>query len=141
MSNMRVLVISDEIRSMVDDVVKYCEQQENWYDPRDKKPGWINRLPGNNKNMTCEIPDGYRCVFSFTIHPSGVYRHLSISAPTEGLYPHPQAVYEIAKLFKFTERDGHVAPPFPDGWLVHMHPGDHINDQCVVVAQLTDLQP
>jgi hypothetical protein len=138
---MRALMISDDVRALTKSIVNYASKREHWYDPQDRSDGWLARLPGHNSNLKCVLPVDYRCVFSFTRQITGrVLRHLSVSVPTVDSMPHPHAVYEIAKLFDFTDSvDLRSVPPFPDDWAIHVNRGGPLDDECIVVFQDTGL--
>jgi hypothetical protein len=114
-------VIDDEDRAKVQKVINYAVKPENFYhvwsggDTRGAMP------PGDNYRH-CTNLDTFRCVFSFTVdHGAGkVFRHLSISIPRKGKYPHIMAAFTIAELFGFTGWDGKTCTAMPEGWLCNI---------------------
>lgn len=133
----RVLVIDTAARDKIAKIVAHAQQREHWYNPFDKSDGWISRLPGNNKKLCCNLFDGYRCVFSYTLdtRKNAVYRHLSMSVASEG-YPAPAAAREIAGLFGFTGSQDDELRTFPDDWSIQINHDGPIDDHCIVIAQL-----
>jgi hypothetical protein len=118
---MRPLIIDEEARAKVAAVEEFA--YSNWY-----RPGQSELVPGDDPRHTVQLST-YRCVFSYTKMPSGLFRHLSISVPSEK-YPNPFAVYAIADLFGFTGWDGTSEEP-PAGWMLRANQEEH----CVVLAQ------
>lgn len=58
---------------------------------------------GDDPAFSCDIPDGFRCVFSFEQQPMGWCRHLSVSACDNGRMPSPEAMeHMLMPFFKFT---------------------------------------
>lgn len=53
--------------------------------------------PGEIPEHVASIQRGFRIVFSIEQHPSGWFRHASISVSTPGKYPSPQAVRMISR--------------------------------------------
>jgi hypothetical protein len=123
---MRMLAIDDAARAAVAKVVAHAFEPENYYEP-----GSSPQPPGDDPRHVVLL-NTYRCVFSITRAPDRqLWRHLSISVPAQGKYPHELAVLEIANLFGFTPKwEG--GPRMPEGWMV----GPNEDDECVVVAQL-----
>lgn len=94
---MRILTIGDEERKRAAEIATFASQPENYYIPGPKaKP------PGDNPAYVAQFND-FRCVFSWTKMPDGIFRHFSISIPsTHGAsFPNPVIVQEIAHLFGF----------------------------------------
>jgi hypothetical protein len=121
---MRPLIIDDQVRAAVAEVVKFAES--NWY-----RIGQSETIPGDDPRHTVILWFGYRCVFSFT-HSSTekrTFRHLTISVPGKD-YPNEFAVFAIANLFGFTGYNGKSAEP-PSEWLCNVNKEEH----CVVVLQ------
>ncbi len=137
---MRALVVTNLDRADIEQIVDHASRRENWYDARDKSPGWLDKLPGDNPQLCYKIFDGYRCVFSYTLDTElrKVYRHLSISVDGKD-YPSPEAIQLLAPLFGFT---GELTPApryFPEGWHIQVKQGDQLDDHCIVVAQEVDI--
>jgi len=129
----RFLIIDEVVKERIGAILDYAE--DNRFDPTDKSDGWMDRIPGNNANLQLVIPDGYRCVFSYTLGPSKsiYYRHLSISTPKD--YPSPQSVLLIAGLFGFTGEPTDTIP-IPRDWQIELRkPGHQLDDPCIIVAQ------
>jgi hypothetical protein len=121
----RPLVIDDNAKAAVAEVVAYAMQPENYYEP-----GVSNQPPGDDPRHVVLL-NTYRCVFSITKAPDGkLWRHLSVSVPRKGKYPNWFAVLVIADLFGFTGYDG-VSARVPKDWVI----GPNKDDECVVVAQ------
>jgi hypothetical protein len=128
-SEMRVLLIDDEVRRNIKRVVEFSSKTENYYriDANGKSQG---KAPGLDARHVVRI-DTYRCVFSVTSTPISRYRHLSVGIPEEDKYPNPLAAWMIASEFGFTGWDGKSEAP-PKDWLFDVHK----QENCVVVAQL-----
>jgi hypothetical protein len=123
---MRILVIGEAEKEAASRLVAFAERPENRYKPGprdDTGPG--DKVPGDDPNYRLQLWD-YRCVFTITETPQGVFRHLSISVPAKDKLPHPGAIEQIAPLFGIEgtveewARKGHVAP--------------HENENCIVVV-------
>ena len=106
----RPLIIDDALKREVENVVHFARQ--NHYIPGE------TIVPGDDPNYILQAKFGYRCVFSFTRTPSGLFRDLSISVDEEGKYPNPYAAYTIAELFGFIGWDHETIDPPPDGWMI-----------------------
>lgn len=122
---MRMLVIDEAAKAKARAVCEYAERPENWYDITGSDRQLL--IPGNNPQHVIRL-DTFRCVFSITKSPDGLYRHLSISVPSSG-FPNPYAAFTIAEMFGFAGWDGKTAKPGPD-WLISANHAEH----CVVVA-------
>jgi hypothetical protein len=123
----RVLVIDDEAVAKVEKVLEYA--QGHIYEPDTGDP-----IPGGNPNFVTQL-NTYRCVFTFTKvkeYPDKLVRHLSISIPSETLYPNPIAVSAIAGLFGFTGAERGIEQRIRDGaWGADTNKEDH----CITVAE------
>jgi hypothetical protein len=117
---MRPLLVDDEAKAKVARVVEYAEAHHHI-------PGEF--VPGDNPNFVTTL-DTYRCVFTFTHNSGKVWRHLSISVPSEK-YPNPAAAFMIATLFGFTGWDERTIDVAPKGWGIGIHKHEH----CIVLAQ------
>lgn len=115
----RALVLGDTERQAAHDLALFAARPENHYVPNQSA-----FVPGDDPRFRLRLGlrEDFRCVFSFTRTPSGLYRHLSISVPSAD-YPHPIAVTEIARLFGFKGELG--------DWQVNLNKDEH----CIVVAQ------
>jgi hypothetical protein len=116
----RLLIIDDVARAEVRRVLAHAEA--NHYYPGDA-------TPGDDPRFVAKLGT-YRAVFSFTHADGVIYRHLSISVPSEK-YPNPIAAFTIAELFGFT---GHIenSDDVPEGWLLNVNKAEH----CIVIAQI-----
>jgi hypothetical protein len=118
---MSVLIIREEERQKVHELVSFAAKPENHYKPG--APG--AQVPGDNPRYRIQL-SSYRCVFTFTEAPGKpprLYRHLTISVARKDKFPHSVAVAEIAHLFGFK------------GKLGDWQGGINEQEQCVVVAQ------
>lgn len=122
---MRPLFIDDEAKQKVARVVEYAKAHP-YYTPAE------GTIPGDNPNYAAQL-DTYRCVFTFTHSKGKVFRHLSISVPSEN-YPHPLAVWTIAELFGFTGWDGKTVDRVPSDWLAGMNKDEH----CITIMQVAE---
>jgi hypothetical protein len=121
---MRTLRIDDKARAKIARLVEHAKNHPyRLGDP----------VPGDNPDFVVHL-DTYRCVFTFTVADAPdddfIFRHLSISVPAEGKYPHPMAAFTIATLFGFTGWDG-ITEAMPDSWAG----GPYEEDGCVILAQ------
>jgi len=129
---MRALIIGPDEQAAIAKLVAYAK--EHIYEP-----GKSRVVPGDDPAYVVKIPDGFRCVFTYTKHNGGLYRHLTASVPTEK-YPSPEATVMLAREFGFTES---VTEGFDlierlkrDGWMVSMNENEH----CIVLAQPVEEQ-
>jgi hypothetical protein len=123
---MRALIIDDHARAEIKRVIKYAKAHHY----RKGDP-----VPGENENFVTKLGT-YRCVFTFTVGEDdktgpALFRHLSISIPVEGQYPHPAAAFTIATLFGFTGWDGKTTDEIPHNWAG----GADEEEGCVVLIQ------
>jgi len=116
---MRVLIIDSYAKEEADKVVKFAFRPENLY-----RPGTTARIPGNVRKHILVLGD-YKIVFSLTRDPQTgeVFRHLSMSVPTLGAFPHPAAITEVIDLFGFK------------GGLCNCQLDANRVDNCITVAQ------
>lgn len=137
---MRALVIDEETK-------KQAAQVRTWARAHVYYPDLGGTVPGDDPRFVLHIANGYRCVFSYTATPRGLYRHLSVSVHdpiaemlTEGRgkYPSPEAMGMIAGLFEFTGTGNDVEliarirrNEFPRAWLFDMDEEAH----CIVLAE------
>jgi hypothetical protein len=93
------------------------------------KPGQTTTVPSDDPCFVLHIPDGFRCVFTYTAGNNGsLYRHLTVSVPGER-YPSPEATVVIAQMFGFSKGLG--AFEIPQSWQMGMHKDEH----CIVVVE------
>ena|SRR5260221_13785038 len=117
--NIRPLVIDDNARAEARRVLDYATSH----------PYQVgNPTPGDNPCYTAHF-NTYRAVFTYTHVGRKVYRHLTVSVPSEK-YPSPIAAYSIAVLFGFIGWNG-TSYGMPDGWQGVVNEKDH----CIVLAQ------
>jgi hypothetical protein len=116
---MRVLIIDSHAKEEASKVVKFASRPENLY-----RPGVSPKPPGDVREHILFLGD-YKIVFSLTRDPGTgeVYRHLSMSVPTRGAYPHPAAVTEVISLFGF------------EGGLSNCQLDANKVENCITVAQ------
>lgn len=74
-------------------------------------PGWFNDGMGSHYeegvDLDCVIPFGFKCVYTVEKHPSGWYKHTSVSVqnPNEARpYPSVEGIREIIKMFGYTQQ-------------------------------------
>lgn len=91
----RILTLSDEVKEKAAALAEFASRRENWY-----FGGESDFVPGDNPDYVLRMND-YRCVFTYTLADSKLYRHLTISVPGKN-YPHPAAVLTVAHMFGFT---------------------------------------
>lgn len=107
---MRALIITSEVENNIKSLMEYAhknvlarallERLSAGFDPKDVR----TRPPQTNviaQDFTMDIPLGYRVTYTVEDQPIGLCKHLSVSVPKRGKSPHPLAVQEIMKLFKF----------------------------------------
>jgi hypothetical protein len=131
---MRVLMIDQEAKDKVAQVVTFAREHV-WY-PTPNGPS-----PGDDPGFVCYL-NTYRCVFSYTKSPETglLYRQLSISVPSDG-YPCTAAVCVIAELFGFTGAEQGIEAQVGGGnWVLHVESRE---PHCVVLAEelVATLQP
>ena len=130
---MRALIVGPDEKAAITKLVAFAEQPEHWYFPGS------DFIPGNNPDYVVSVPQGFRCVFTFTKKGGTVFRHLTISVPG-ARYPTPEASIMLALEFGFTSRFkvssnamtyDLMAKMEHDGWLFSADPDEH----CVVLLQ------
>jgi hypothetical protein len=127
---MTVLLIDDNAKAAAKRVLDWASKPENLYvDGPGGKSG--QPPPGDDWRHTVRLSGHYRCVFSYTKADGRIWRHLSVSVPSDK-WAHPVAAFMIASdLFGFTGWDGVSWDTMPADWLPHI---DH-EDHCIVLAQ------
>ena len=131
---MRVLEINAQSQRKVQDVVCFAVKPENWavWEPGATKfrRGGLSGpefIPGDDPSYTVHL-NTYCCVFTWTKSPQGLFRHLTVSVPSEK-YPNELATAEIARMFGFTGWDGTysgIKRLFETGaWLGSVNKGEH----------------
>jgi hypothetical protein len=120
---MRALLIDDETRAKVQRVLDYALDPKHWY-----RPSKDSRIPGDDERFIARL-NTFRCVFTVTENQGMIFRHLSISVPSQD-YPNPIAAFTIAEMFGFTGWDGKSVRP-PRGWMIHVDEVDH----CIQLGQ------
>jgi hypothetical protein len=123
----RALVVDDEAKEKVKVTLLYAKHHV--YEP--SLLSSVSEIsPGDDPGHVVML-NTFRCVFSYTRFSSKLYRHLSISVPSE-LYPNPIAVTAIAELFGFTGSENGLEAQLRDSkWMVHISRKEH----CVVLAE------
>ncbi len=116
---MPILALGPEDEARIKAVVEFAAKPENHYR---LLPGVDSTPPGLDPNFCAQLGH-YRCVFSHTVTPDCMYRHLSVSIPKPWRFPHPMAIEIIAKRFGFTGGF--------KNWGVNVNK----EDGCVVVVQ------
>lgn len=122
--NLRPLFITPQTRAEADAICAYAAA--NPYYPGDAV------VPGNIPQHILTWETGYRAVFSLTASAGRLWRHLTLSVPSDQ-YPSPEAVKAIALLFGFTpEPIGKSG--FPVSWGLEINKTEH----CIVVVEKTE---
>jgi hypothetical protein len=127
---MRALIIGPDEQATIAKVVAYATEPGHWY-----TPGPSAAIPGDNPEYVAHVPDGFRCVFTFTQHEGKLFRHLTVSVNAKDKYPSPEACVSLAREFGFTASGDEldlIARMQQDGWLAS--PG-HEGENCIVVVQ------
>jgi len=116
---MRLLLINDEVKTRVSEVVAFALERQNVY-----RPGPTSVIPGNDPRYIVTM-GSYRVVFSLTEipHEGKLYKHLSISIPDKDRFPNPIMINEVIGLFGF------------EGGLFNCSVSINQQEGCVVVAQ------
>jgi hypothetical protein len=118
---MSVLVIDDAAIRKVREVLEYAEAHP--YRPGDKTPGdAVGHVAFLNR---------YRVVFTFTHVEGIVFRHITISMPERGKFPHPIAAFTIAVVFGFTGWSTEMGEQAPKDWRI----GINELDNCITIVQ------
>lgn len=100
---MKPLIINQEIVQQLKDLADYADK--NRYTMNDLVDIQAGRQapPGDRKEFVCNIPMGYRVVFTIEDHKT-LYRHLSMSVYKPGTLPHPAAIEEVMGHLGFTRK-------------------------------------
>lgn len=127
---MRPLEISPKTQALVDEVLAYAHKHPMTEDYIGKLIEGKVPAPGEIAGYHCVIPYGFKCVYTVEKHPSGWYKHTSVSVqnPNEARpYPSVEGIREIIKMFGYTQqleecmvweekpyRAINILAPFPD---------------------------
>lgn len=116
----RPLLIDDKALADIARVIDYADKHHY-------KPGEF--IPGNNPNYVCDLST-YHVVFTFTETVGILWRHISISVPSNN-YPSTTAAFTIATLFGFVGWDVKTTDVIPEDWSADVSS----EDKCVIFAQ------
>ncbi len=98
---MRALIIGQEEKQKLQALVAHAEKNifsiDDLLDTFNKELSPAGELAG----FVCDIPNGYKVVFSINRTPAGNLRHLSVSVDTPGRMPSPESVEMIMKEIGF----------------------------------------
>lgn len=123
---LRPLVIDDEARAKAARVIEHAKAH-HFHPGKDPSPGDDPRFVA--------YLNTYRCVFTFTHADDGkLYRHLSVSIPNPGLFPHPAAILTIGTLFGLTGWDERTVDVMPKTWHLDINEVEHF----IQVAQVCE---
>jgi hypothetical protein len=99
---MDVLIIDGEAKLKLQALIAHAEKNvfsmDDLLDVHNKDMLCAGDL---GSDFSCEIPRGYKVVFSLEDQPAGRVRHLSVSVNRPGLCPSPQAVQAIMEEIGF----------------------------------------
>lgn len=102
---MRPLLMDDEQKQKIAKVVAYAEAHpysRPYMQERVALAGLKQDVaPGDDPNFRCEIPFGFKCVFTIEEQPVGWCRHLSVSVDNPTKVPSIPAVEMLMKEFGF----------------------------------------
>lgn len=92
---MRALILNDTAKSALKNLREFAEKN-----PIDKKEMVLimnGKLApvGDREGYSCQIPVGFRVVYSIEQHPKQLFKHASFSINTVGKMPNPVAVQEL----------------------------------------------
>jgi hypothetical protein len=118
---LRALIIDESAKAKAARVIAHAEKNHYFL-------GKTTTPPGDDERFVAHLND-YRAVFSFTHSDGTIFRHLSISVPARGRFPHQAAAFTIADLFGFTGWDHQTIDKLPEGWIGVTH------EDCLVLAQ------
>ena len=99
---MRPLVIGNEEKQSIARVIEFAEKHpltRAVMEKRMENPDFSP--PGDNPNFVCDIPVGFKCVFTIEEQPVGWSRHLSVSVDDPQKMPSIPAVEMLMKEFGF----------------------------------------
>jgi hypothetical protein len=119
-------VLDEFAQAGIKRVLRHAMAPQHWYRP--KKDA---RIPGDDPQFVAHIRDGYRCVFTITQTEGTIFRHLTISVPSEDKYPNIVAAFLIAQEFGFVGWDGKTIDVLPPGWMGDVNKVDH----CITLVQ------
>lgn len=98
---MRILIINEAVKEALYTLKKHAEENPFNLDDMLDIMNKAEKPAGDREGFSCCIPVDFRVVFTIETHPQGLSRHLSVSVPTEGRSPHPEAVKLIMKELGF----------------------------------------
>lgn len=99
---MQALLINNKVRARIKEVVDWSLANIYALDQVKGMRDGTLPIPGNRAEQICNIPYGYRVVFSVENHPGGVMKHMSVSIAGErGTLPSMESVQLIMDEFGF----------------------------------------
>ena len=133
---MRPLVIGKDEREAIAKVVAHAKA--NVITRRDVLAAMegVGEAPGDREGFSCEIPMGFRAVFSVEDQPSGMVRHLSVSVDQKDKCPNPHAVQLLAVEFGF---DGEIMDGSAMVWTEEIGPGRTAINVAQRIEEATDV--
>lgn len=105
---MRALIIDEKVKARIAEVMRHAEANIQSMDDLLDIHNKVKVPPGDVSNFVCNIPVGYRIVYTLEKRPDlndKVYRHISISVDRTGMLPSVVAAETIIKEFGFGELD------------------------------------
>lgn len=104
-NNMRPFIIDDTTKLAIERIKAYAEKNiVQMGDLVAIKHGNEEKIPGNNPKHVCNLPFGYRVVYSIEKQTQGEVRHLSISVDAKDKLPHQNVVETIMEMIGFQEK-------------------------------------
>lgn len=98
---MRPLLIDDNVKSELKSLSEYAMKNQYSLDEMLDRMNNDIEPPGDDKNFFRIIPHEFKVVMTVEEHPSGKFRHVSISVGDRTKMPNPHACEEIVKMLDF----------------------------------------
>src|SRR5437762_4044175 len=97
----RPMIIDEDAKQKIKAVIVHAEanvfSMDDLLDIYNKQ----EKVAADQSGFVCEIPVGYRIVYSLEDQPAGIVRHLSVSVDEDKCLPNPPTVELLMKLFGF----------------------------------------
>jgi hypothetical protein len=100
----RWLILDENTRAIAKKVLDYAEANPFTMEEMIKVIHGQAPTAGEREGHICQIPKGFRVVFSYEEQKIGRVKHISISVDTPAALPNTEAVQQIMLLFGFKKQ-------------------------------------
>lgn len=118
----RALILDEESKKKIAKVVEFASY--NFFDEKEMLDRFNDPAafppPGDMGGYSCNIPVGFKCVFTIERHPSGWCKHLSVTIDAKDKVPDVVCTEHLARAFGMDIKD---MGELDAVWLEEISPG------------------